>query len=261
MVSDTSEQGRTRALADLSSVPAEREMLERLDPDRLPRHIAIIMDGNGRWARQRGRPRILGHHQGHKSVRKIVELCRDLGVEVLTLYTFSSENWRRPKDEVFGLMTLIETVARMETPELHRNRVRIRSIGDLAGLPDSLRRELERDMELTRDNTGLQLNLAINYGGRAELLHAVRSLIADGIAPDDVTEEAVSARLYTGGQPDPDLIIRTGSDMRLSNFLLWQSAYAELIVTDALWPDFNKERLLHALLEYQGRTRKFGRVV
>jgi undecaprenyl diphosphate synthase len=242
-------------------IPTEEDLLARLDMGRLPRHVAIIMDGNGRWARRRGRPRILGHHAGHKAVRKIVELCRDLGIEVLTLYTFSSENWRRPQDEVFGLMTLIERVARMETPDLHKNRVRIRAIGRLDELPPSLQEELRRDMELTKENPGLQLNLAINYGGRAEIVDAVRALAREGVPPGEITEEAIGARITTAGQPDPDLIIRTGGDCRLSNFLLWQAAYAELVVSDVLWPDFGKAELLKAIMEFQNRTRKFGGVV
>ena len=249
-------------LAQQSPTPAsEEDLLARLDMGRLPRHVAIIMDGNGRWARRRGRPRILGHHAGHKAVRKIVELCRDLGIEVLTLYTFSSENWRRPQDEVFGLMTLIERVARMETPDLHKNRVRIRAIGRLEELPPSLQEELRRDMELTKENPGLQLNLAINYGGRAEIVDAVRALAREGVPPEEITEEAIGARVTTAGQPDPDLIIRTGGDCRLSNFLLWQAAYAELVVSDVLWPDFGKAELLKAIMEFQNRTRKFGGVV
>ncbi|MBW3624860.1 MAG: isoprenyl transferase [Armatimonadetes bacterium] len=247
-----------------SSTPAlspEDELIARLDPERLPRHIGIIMDGNGRWARKRGRPRIFGHYEGHKTVRQIVELCRDLGIEVLTLYTFSSENWRRPQDEVFGLMQLIERVARMETPELHRNKVRIRAIGRLEELPPSLRTELDKDMELTRQNTGLQLNLAINYGGRAEIIDAVRALVREGVSPETIDEAALNARLTTAGQPDPDLIIRTGGDARLSNFLLWQAAYAEIVVTDALWPEFSKVELLTSILDFQSRTRKFGGVV
>jgi undecaprenyl diphosphate synthase len=247
-------------MIELSPTLLEDELIARLDSNRLPQHIAIIMDGNGRWARQRGQLRIMGHHEGHKTVRKIVELCRDLGIKVLTLYTFSSENWRRPADEVSGLMSLIEMVAHMETPELHQNRVKIRAIGRLHELPSSLREELERDMEITRENTGLQLNLAINYGGRAEIVDAVRSLVREGADPEAITEDAIHSRLATSGQPDPDLILRTAGDVRLSNFLLWQAAYAELIVTETLWPDFGKADLLKAILEFQNRTRKFGGV-
>ena len=246
---------------DPTSAATVADLIARLDMDRLPRHVAIIMDGNGRWAGLRGQPRIMGHHEGHQTVRKIVELCRDLGIRVLTLYTFSSENWRRPPEEVAGLMALIEAVAHMETPELHANRVKIRAIGRLGELPDSLRTELESDMELTRENTGLQLNLAINYGGRAEIVDAVRALVEEGAAPEAITEEAIARRLTTAGQPDPDLILRTAGDLRLSNFLLWQAAYAEIVVTDVLWPDFGKIDFLEAILDYQNRTRKFGGVV
>jgi undecaprenyl diphosphate synthase len=203
----------------------------------------------------------MGHPDGHKTVRQSVELCRDLGIKALTLYTFSSENWRRPLDEVNGLMALIEMVAHMETPELHANKVRIRAIGRLGELPKSLKEELARDMELTKDNPGLQLNLAINYGGRAEIVDAVQSLVREGVSPEAITEEAISRRMSTADQSDPDLILRTGGDCRLSNFLLWQSAYSEIIVTEALWPDFQKTDLLNALLDYQNRTRKFGGVV
>ena len=236
----------------------EDELISRLDPERLPRHIGIIMDGNGRWAKKRGLPRALGHHEGQKRVRRIVELCRDLGIAVLTLYTFSSENWKRSTDEVSALMTLIERVIRAEALDLHRNRVKIRVIGRLEGLPDSLRRELEHDMEMTRDNRGLILNLAINYGGRQEIIDAVRAMIRDGAPGEEITEASLADRLYTAGQPDPDLIIRTAGDYRLSNFLLWQAAYAELVVTDTLWPEFGRVHLLTALTEYQRRTRRFG---
>lgn len=237
------------------------ELLKRLDPERLPRHIAIIMDGNGRWARQKSMPRIAGHHQGHLAVRRVVELCRDLGIRALTLYTFSAENWSRPDDEVEGLMSLIEAVARIETPELHRNRVRIRALGRLQELPQSLQDELRRDMDLTKGNSGLQLNLAINYSGRAEIVDAVRRLIAAGTPPEAVDEQAISNSLYTAGLEDPDLLIRTAGERRVSNFLLWQIAYAEIHVTETLWPDFGKEDLCLALMDYQSRVRKFGGVV
>jgi len=236
----------------------ETALLEKIDRSRLPVHIAIIMDGNGRWAVRRGMPRISGHAQGRHAVRRIVEACRELGVRFLTLYTFSVENWRRPREEVDALMSLIEVVAREETEELHRNNVRINVIGRAEGLPSSLLAELQRDMALTAGNTGMVLNLAINYGGRAEIVDAVRKLVSTGTAPEDIDENAVSAALYTAGQPDPDLLIRTAGEQRLSNFLLWQMAYSEIFVTDVLWPDFDKQHLYEAILDYQRRTRKFG---
>ena len=236
----------------------ESALLEKIDRSRLPVHIAIIMDGNGRWAVRRGMPRISGHAQGRHAVRRIVEACRELGVRFLTLYTFSVENWRRPREEVDALMSLIEVVAREETEELHRNNVRINVIGRAEGLPSSLLAELQRDMALTAGNTGMVLNLAINYGGRAEIVDAVRKLVSTGTAPEDIDENAVSAALYTAGQPDPDLLIRTAGEQRLSNFLLWQMAYSEIFVTDVLWPDFDKQHLYEAILDYQRRTRKFG---
>ncbi|MGQ9523864.1 MAG: isoprenyl transferase [Armatimonadota bacterium] len=236
----------------------ESALLERIDRSRLPAHIAIIMDGNGRWAVRRGMPRISGHVQGRHAVRRTVEACRELGVRYLTLYTFSVENWRRPREEVDALMSLIELVAREETEELHRNNVHINVIGRAEGLPQSLLDELRRDMAVTAANTGMVLNLAINYGGRAEIVDAVRKLMSSGATPEVVDENAIASALYTAGQPDPDLLIRTAGEQRLSNFLLWQMAYSEIYVTDVLWPDFDKRHLYEAILDYQRRTRKFG---
>lgn len=236
----------------------EKKLLEQIDRQRLPIHIAITMDGNGRWALQRGLPRIVGHQEGRKSVRRVVEMCRDLGVPVLTLYTFSTENWNRPPEEVAFLMNFIETVAREEIEELHQNDVRVNVLGKMEALPPSLREELERDMQMTQNNTSLLLNLAINYGGRSEIVEACRRLFCSGISPDQITEELFSRYLYTAGQPDPDLLIRTAGERRLSNFLLWQSAYAEIYVTEVLWPDFTKADLLEAIVDYQRRVRKFG---
>jgi undecaprenyl diphosphate synthase len=216
------------------------------------------MDGNGRWAEQRGMPRISGHSQGRYAVRRTVEACRELGVGYLTLYTFSVENWRRPREEVEALMSLIEVVAREETEDLHRNNVRVNVIGRREGLPQSLLEELDRDMALTRENSGMVLNLAINYGGRAEIVDAVKHLVATAKNPDEIDEETISNALYTRGQPDPDLLIRTAGEQRLSNFLLWQMAYSEIYVTDVLWPDFTKADLYEAILDYQRRVRKFG---
>jgi undecaprenyl diphosphate synthase len=230
----------------------------------LPQHIAIIMDGNGRWARARGLPRIEGHRRGDRSVRTVVETCGELGIPHVTLYTFSAENWRRSTEEVQGLMRLIEVVARREIHELHDKGVRVRVLGRLHELPGSLRRELERDVALTRENTGLTLNLAINYGGRAEIVDAVRTLaerVRRGeLDPASITESDLSGALYLPDTPEPDLMIRTGGEFRLSNFLLWQSAYAELYVTDTLWPDFDRDELMAALSAYDKRERRFGAV-
>jgi undecaprenyl diphosphate synthase len=246
----------------MPSTPKEplSPLAEQVSQGHLPRHVAAIMDGNGRWARGRDLPRISGHAQGHYTVRRIVDLCGKIGIPYLTLYAFSVENWRRPADEVAGLMSLIENVAHEEIESLHEENVRFNIIGRMHELPDGLRTELERDMELTRNNTGLTLTLAINYGGRAEIVDAVRALVASGVAAEDVTEEAISRNLYTADLPDPDLLIRTAGELRVSNYLLWQIAYTEIYVTDRLWPDFSEEDFLNAVLAYQQRTRKFGAV-
>ena len=235
------------------------------DTARLPSHVAIIMDGNGRWARGRGLPRVEGHRRGEAAVRGVVEYCGELGIEYLTLYTFSAENWRRSQEEVTALMRLIEFVARKEINELHRKGVRLRVIGRMHELPVSLQDELRRDMELTRENTGLNLNLAINYGGRAEIVDATRRLaeqVALGLLrPEEITEETLAGALYYPGMPDPDLVIRTGGELRLSNFLLWQAAYSEIWVTHTLWPDFGRPELDEAIRSYQCRERRFGGVL
>ncbi len=229
------------------------------------RHIGIIMDGNGRWAQRRGLPRVEGHRRGEAAVRDVVEIAGEMGIEHLTLYTFSAENWRRSQEEVGALMTLIEFVARKEIRDLHRRNVRLQVIGRLDELPVSLREELRRDMVLTRDNTGLNLNLAINYGGRAEIVDGVRRLaeqVSLGILrPKEITEESLSQVMYAPDLPDPDLIIRTGGDLRLSNFLLWQSAYSEIWVTDTLWPDFSRQELEAAVADFGSRERRFGGVL
>lgn len=239
--------------------------VEGLDQARIPRHIAIIMDGNGRWARKRGFPRVEGHRRGERTVRQMVEACGDLGVEHLTLYTFSAENWRRSEEEVKALMGLIELVARKEIKELHRKGVRVNVLGRLHELPPSLQDELYRDMALTRENTGMTVNLAINYGGRAEIVDATRRLaerVKLGLLePTDITEETIARELYAPNLPDPDLLIRTGGEMRLSNFLLWESAYSEIWVTQTLWPDFSPADLHAAIRDYQSRERRFGAVL
>lgn len=233
-----------------------------LDPHRLPRHVAIIMDGNGRWALRQGLPRVAGHRAGVETLRAIVESCIDIGIGVLTVYAFSTENWKRPREEVAALMDLLVEYLRRELPELKRNGVQIRAMGDLAPLPEAARQELQRAQEETRQEQKLVLNIAVNYGGRAELIRAAR-LIGEAVAkgalrPEEINEETFVRYLYTADLPDPDLIIRPSGEMRLSNFLLWQSAYSELWVTPTLWPDFTPADFWTALADYQQRHRRFG---
>jgi undecaprenyl diphosphate synthase len=237
---------------DLSS---DRPALEAV-----PQHVAIIMDGNGRWARDRGLPRLAGHRAGTENTRRIIEACVEFGVRVLTLYAFSTENWQRPRDEVDGLFSILGQVIDREVPNLHENGVQLRHIGSLEGLPAALRARVERAVALTRDNQRLLLNVAFNYGGRAEILRAVRRMLADKVCPEAVTEELLSSYLDTAGVPDPDLIIRTAGEMRMSNFLLWQAAYAEYWATPTRWPDFGKDEFYRALCVYGQRQRRFGRV-
>ena len=230
-----------------------------IDPDRLPAHIAIIMDGNGRWAKRRNLPRVAGHKAGIDPVRVTVETCARLGLRALTLYAFSVENWKRPRAEVDMLWRLLRLYLRAELPDMARNDIRFTAIGRIDALPDFVRAELAETVHATAGNRGLQLNLAINYGGRAELVDAVKVLIEDSRRREIVIDEAaIAARLYTAGTPDPDLLIRTSGEMRISNFLLWQIAYSELYVTDTLWPDFSRAELLRAILDYQKRDRRFG---
>ncbi len=233
-------------------------------PTVVPRHVAIIMDGNGRWAAQHGLPRTSGHEVGAESVRDVVRACGELGVEVLTLYSFSTENWARPQDEVNALMGLLEAYLREETGELLLQNVRLRGIGELDKLPEHVRLLLQAAEALTANNTGLDLLLALSYGGRAELVTAIRDLardVRDGRLQVEAIDEAlVASRLYTRGLPDPDLLIRTSGDLRVSNFLLWQIAYAELYVTPVPWPEFRRAHLLEAFEAYAVRHRRFGRV-
>ena len=247
-------------------LPGDRETQELvalLDPQRIPAHIAIIMDGNGRWANRRGLPRIAGHRAGVGPVRETVETCARLGVGALTLYAFSVENWKRPRAEVDTLWRLLRFYLRRELPELNRNGVVLRVIGRVEELPDKVREEIDFAEAGTRRNGGMRLNLAINYGGRAELVDAINAAIEEArlagtLSSLRVDEESLSAHLYTSDVVDPDLLIRTSGEMRVSNFLLWQIAYAELYVTDTLWPDFNKAVLLRAMLDFQKRERRFG---
>jgi len=232
-----------------------------LEPSRLPRHIAVIMDGNGRWARLRHLPRIAGHKAGVNSVRDIVESCARLNIEALTLYAFSTENWKRPTLEVQALWQLLRLYLRSELSTLRDNNVRLKAIGRIEDLPSSVRAELEHVTRLTASNTGLQLNLALNYSGRAELVDAIRSIVASGASPNEIDEDLIERNLYTAGLPEPDLLIRTSGEMRVSNFLLWQIAYSELVVSSTLWPDFRCRHLLEAIHEYQRRERRFGGVL
>jgi len=227
-------------------------------PETVPTHVGIIMDGNGRWAKRRGLPRLAGHHAGTENVRRITVACADAGVEVLTIYAFSTENWRRPADEVLGLMRLLAQRIDKEAAELHRNNVQIRHVGELEGIQARLADRVRAAVELTRSNAGLVLNVAFNYGGRSEIARAVQRVLAQGIRPEDVTEELIDRHLDTAGLPDLDLVIRTGGEMRLSNFLLWQAAYAEYYSTPICWPDFGREELYQAFAEFGRRARRFG---
>ena len=235
-------------------------LAQAVDPARLPAHIAVIMDGNGRWAKKRNMPRVAGHRAGVEPVRGTVEACAQLGVQALTLYAFSVENWKRPRAEVETLWRLLRYYLRNELPNLMRHNIRFQTIGRVEALPHQIIRELQETINATARNTGLVLSLAINYGGRAEIVDAIAAMVekARRGEPVEVTEESVNAHLYTAGLPEPDLLIRTSGEMRLSNFLLWQIAYAELYVTETLWPDFRRADLLRAVLEYQKRDRRFG---
>ncbi len=237
-------------------------LLEELDIHRIPRHVAIIMDGNGRWAAKRGLPRLAGHRAGAKAVREAIAASIELGVDYLTIYSFSSENWSRPSDEVFGLMRLFVEVLERELANLERMHVRVLVIGDLDAVPTDTAEAFRRCMRRTAKNDGLTLVVALNYGGRAEIVEAARSLAADvgekRMAPEDIDDAAFASRLATAGCPDPDLVIRTSGELRVSNFLLWQIAYSELWVTSVLWPDFGKTDLLKAVVDYQRRSRRYG---
>ena len=230
----------------------------------IPRHVAIIMDGNGRWARRRGLPRIAGHRAAMKAVRQSVTGCGNLKIDFLTLYTFSIENWKRPAREVNALMRFLRETLKRETEELDRNNVRLQVIGRTKDLPDSVIRELSRAASALEKNTGLTLVLALSYAGRVEILDAVRRIAKEvrcgELAEEDIDPDLFSSRLYTAGMPDPDLLIRTSGEMRVSNFLLWQIAYSELWITETLWPDFRREHLYRAIMDYQERERRFGRI-
>ncbi len=230
-------------------------------PDQIPQHIAIIMDGNGRWAKSRGLPRLAGHRAGTENLRRIIEACVEFGVAYLTIYAFSTENWGRPEDEVKGLMGIFDEVFDRELAELNRQGAQLRHIGRLEGIRKSLREKVEKGVELTRNNDRLVLNVAFNYGGRDEIVQAVKAIVAEGVKPEDITEELVSQHLYTAGIPDPDLVIRTSGEQRISNFLIWQAAYAEWVFPNTYWPDFGRDELLAAIQEYGQRERRYGLVL
>jgi undecaprenyl diphosphate synthase len=245
-------------LAWISPGSPEESLARQVDFDRLPAHIAIIMDGNGRWAANRHLPRVEGHRAGIDAVRYTVETSARLGVGVLTLYAFSVENWKRPRTEVSTLMMLLKRYLRQELDTLLRNNIRFKVIGRPDELAQDVREELARAADRTAGNQGMQFNIALNYGGRAEIVDGVRRMIEDGVPASDVDEKRLGDYLYTAGQPDPDLLIRTSGEMRISNFLLWQIAYAEIWVTDTLWPDFRCRHLLEAIVAYQKRDRRYG---
>ena len=238
-------------------------MPKSIDTSHIPRHVAIIMDGNGRWAKRQNRPRLYGHKVGVESVQEIVEAAMELGIDVLTLYAFSTENWKRPEDEVGGLMGLLKNYLQKELSRMLKNEIRLTCIGDIRKLPGDVRQVLEQAMEETAQNEKFTLNLALNYGGRAELIQAIRTIAEDvqsrTLSVDDINEQVVDKHLYTQSLPDPDLLIRTGGEARLSNFLLWQISYAEIYFTDVMWPEFRKEAFREAILEYQRRERRFGK--
>ena len=232
----------------------------QIDQNQIPEHIAIIMDGNGRWARVKTLPRIAGHKQGVKAVRNITEICGELGVKHLTLYTFSEENWNRPQMEVSALMKLLVSSLKKEVKDLNKNNVRFTVIGDVSKMDNFVQNELNEAIELTQNNDGLNLNLALSYGGRQEIINAFKGLYSHINSTDEITEESFESHLYTSNIPDPDLLIRTGGELRVSNFLLWQIAYTEFHITNTFWPAFGREELLLAISDYQQRERRFGKI-
>ena len=244
--------------------PGDRDwtLAQEIDPARLPEHIAIIMDGNGRWAAQRGQPRIAGHRAGVEAVRAAVDTGARLGLQALTLYAFSTENWKRPRYEVDALMRMLRRYLRLELDEIDRQKIKFQTIGRTGALAENVRREIARATERTATNKGMILTVALNYGGRSEIVDAcraaVRRLIDEGNPPDEITEERIANELYTRNLPELDLLVRTSGELRISNFLLWQSAYSEIHVTETLWPDFRRLHLLEAVVDYQGRDRRFG---
>jgi len=240
----------------------EAELLAAIDLARLPQHVAVIMDGNGRWAKKRGKPRIFGHREGAQSVKAIIDTCARLQIKAVTLYAFSTENWKRPKSEVSGLMQMLKRYLRSELEEVHNHNIRFQAIGKIGGLKEDVQNEIARAMEKTAGNTGTVMSVALNYGGRAEIVEACRRAARDvlkrGDSVEDLGEEDIEQNLYTHGLPDVDLMIRTSGEFRISNFLLWQLAYSEIYVTPTLFPDFRRPQIFEAILEYQKRERRFG---
>ncbi len=247
---------------DVKPRSRDAQLLAELDPEKLPKHIAVIMDGNGRWAKSKGKPRLFGHRAGADSVRAIIDTCARLEIKAVTLYAFSTENWKRPEAEVSGLMQMLKRYLRSELKDVHRNNIRFRAIGELSALAKDIQTELNDAMKLTAGNTGTNVNIALNYGGRAEIVRAcrqaVRELIDAERSPQDLDESDIEAHLYTHGQPEVDLMIRTSGEFRLSNFLLWQLAYSEIYVTPTFFPDFRRTQLLEALVDFQKRERRYG---
>ena len=242
-------------------MPSQRQDDQRYPSlEQVPRHVGIIMDGNGRWAKAQGLPRLAGHRAGTENLRRVLRAAVEFGVPILTIYAFSTENWGRPKVEVQGLLRILEWMIDRELPELHSEGVQLRYVGRMEGIPEPLLRKVQHAIELTKNNQRLILNVAFNYGGRAEIIDALRSIIADGVPADQLDEELVSRYMYTAGLPDPDLIIRTSGEMRVSNFLIWQGAYAEFYVTATLWPDFDGDEFYRALADYSRRERRLGLV-
>lgn len=238
-----------------------KDLIDKLNPARKPRHIGIIMDGNGRWAKQRKRPRLYGHREGAKAIREAVEIAVELKLEYITFYAFSTENWSRPEDEVQGLLKLLRERLIKEIPELNERNVQVHLIGSEINLQPEYLTEIRRLAAQTHSNTGLVINIAFNYGGRLEIVEAIKKIAMQPELLNNLDEKLISEHLWTAGQPDPDLIIRTSGESRLSNFLLWQSAYAEIYITETLWPDFDKVAMLEAILDYQRRHRRFGGLV
>lgn len=238
------------------------ELRKKIDMDRLPRHIAIIMDGNGRWAKKRFLPRTAGHREGMKRVIEIVEVAEKLNIEYLSLFAFSTENWKRPKEEVEGLMKLLVEYIRIELDRIHKNNIKIQTMGDISRLPEFARKEVERAIDLTKDNTKMVLNIGLNYGGRSEIIRGIKNLLEDvrmgKIDIEGVDEDSFKRYLYTSGLPDPDLLIRPSGELRVSNFMLYQIAYTEFWFSDIYWPDFKEEHLYMAIIDYQRRNRRFG---
>jgi undecaprenyl diphosphate synthase len=243
---------------------ADAKLLADIDVERLPKHIAVIMDGNGRWAKKRGKPRIFGHRAGSESVKAIIDTCARLQIKAVTLYAFSTENWKRPKSEVSGLMQMLKKVLRRELEEVSENNIRFQAIGNISGLAPDVQNELAYATERTKANTGMVMCVALNYGGRAEIVracqNAVVEAVGEGRSPAEISESDIERNLYTHGLPDVDLLIRTSGEMRISNFLLWQIAYSEIYVTPTLFPDFRRGEIFKAILEYQSRDRRFGDV-